>query len=123
VLRHDLRYLPRPLPSYVKENVVLLGDAAHAMTPNLGQGGAQAIEDAVVLGQVAGRPGGPAEYDARRRRRSQSVAAASLRGRAVRPAAQQSGSGRGPQHGDAADAAEAGAEVDGPLRGMAPLTR
>jgi 2-polyprenyl-6-methoxyphenol hydroxylase-like FAD-dependent oxidoreductase len=28
---------------------VLLGDAAHAMTPNLGQGGAQAIEDGFVL--------------------------------------------------------------------------
>jgi 2-polyprenyl-6-methoxyphenol hydroxylase-like FAD-dependent oxidoreductase len=30
-------------------HVVLLGDAAHAMTPNLGQGGAQAIEDGFVL--------------------------------------------------------------------------
>ena len=29
--------------------MILLGDAAHAMTPNLGQGGAQAIEDAFVL--------------------------------------------------------------------------
>ena len=29
--------------------MALLGDAAHAMTPNLGQGGAQAIEDAWVL--------------------------------------------------------------------------
>ncbi|MBK5257026.1 MAG: FAD-dependent monooxygenase [Vicinamibacteria bacterium] len=32
--------------------VTLLGDAAHAMTPNLGQGGGQAIEDAVVLDLV-----------------------------------------------------------------------
>lgn len=31
--------------------VTLLGDAAHPMTPNLGQGGCQAIEDAVVLGR------------------------------------------------------------------------
>ncbi|MBP0662005.1 FAD-dependent monooxygenase, partial [Mycobacterium tuberculosis] len=30
--------------------VALLGDAAHAMTPHLGQGGSQALEDAVVLG-------------------------------------------------------------------------
>ena len=29
--------------------MTLLGDAAHPMTPNLGQGGCQAIEDAVVL--------------------------------------------------------------------------
>lgn len=29
--------------------VLLIGDAAHAMTPNLGQGGAMAIEDAVAL--------------------------------------------------------------------------
>ena len=31
--------------------MTLLGDAAHAMTPNFGQGGAQAIEDAVILGK------------------------------------------------------------------------
>jgi 2-polyprenyl-6-methoxyphenol hydroxylase-like FAD-dependent oxidoreductase len=79
VLHHDLRHLPRPLPTYVRGTVALLGDAAHAMTPNLGQGGAQAIEDAVVLGRVAGKPGGLAEYDAQRRPRSQSVAAASYR--------------------------------------------
>jgi 2-polyprenyl-6-methoxyphenol hydroxylase-like FAD-dependent oxidoreductase len=30
--------------------VALLGDAAQAMTPNLGQGACQAIEDAVTLG-------------------------------------------------------------------------
>ena len=31
--------------------VCLLGDAAHPMMPNLGQGGGMAIEDALVLGQ------------------------------------------------------------------------
>jgi 2-polyprenyl-6-methoxyphenol hydroxylase-like FAD-dependent oxidoreductase len=35
--------------------VLLIGDAAHATTPHLGQGAAQAVEDAVVLGDVAGK--------------------------------------------------------------------
>jgi 2-polyprenyl-6-methoxyphenol hydroxylase-like FAD-dependent oxidoreductase len=82
VLRHDLRQLP-PLPSFVAGPVALLGDAAHAMTPFLGQGAAQAIEDAVVLGAccAAGRavPEALAGYDARRRPRAQAVAAASAR--------------------------------------------
>ncbi|MEM6398563.1 MAG: FAD-dependent monooxygenase [Bacteroidota bacterium] len=33
-------------------NVTLLGDAAHAMTPNMGQGAGQAIEDAYALANV-----------------------------------------------------------------------
>ncbi|MGP6169982.1 FAD-dependent monooxygenase [Microbacterium sp. A204] len=35
-----------------KGRVVLMGDAVHAITPHLGQGAAQAIEDGVVLGEV-----------------------------------------------------------------------
>ena len=35
----------------------MLGDAAHPMTPNLGQGACQAIEDAVVLGECLGEGG------------------------------------------------------------------
>lgn len=36
------------------ENVCLIGDAAHATTPNLGQGACQAIEDAYVIGKLLG---------------------------------------------------------------------
>jgi 2-polyprenyl-6-methoxyphenol hydroxylase-like FAD-dependent oxidoreductase len=77
VLRDDLACLDEPLTTYVKGNVVLIGDAAHAMTPNLGQGANQALEDAVVLASVAGRPDGLAAYDQQRRPRSQRVAKAS----------------------------------------------
>jgi 2-polyprenyl-6-methoxyphenol hydroxylase-like FAD-dependent oxidoreductase len=38
-----------PLGAWHKNRVVLIGDAAHASTPDLGQGAAQAIEDAFVL--------------------------------------------------------------------------
>ena len=38
-----------PLKSFISGRVVLLGDAAHATTPNMGQGAGQAIEDAVTL--------------------------------------------------------------------------
>ena len=44
----DIHELP-PLRHWGNGRVTLLGDAAHAMTPNLGQGACQAIEDAVIL--------------------------------------------------------------------------
>jgi 2-polyprenyl-6-methoxyphenol hydroxylase-like FAD-dependent oxidoreductase len=49
-----VHWIADPLPAYHRGPVALLGDAAHAMTPNLGQGACQAIEDAVVLAWVAG---------------------------------------------------------------------
>jgi 2-polyprenyl-6-methoxyphenol hydroxylase-like FAD-dependent oxidoreductase len=48
IVRTDL-YDLSPLKRWWQGRVMLLGDAAHAMMPNLGQGGAQAIEDALVL--------------------------------------------------------------------------
>ncbi len=48
ILHDDVREL-ETLPTWVEGRVALLGDAAHAMTPNLGQGGCMAIEDALVL--------------------------------------------------------------------------
>ncbi|KAJ7091182.1 FAD/NAD-P-binding domain-containing protein [Mycena epipterygia] len=44
----------RPLPFFVVDRVVLLGDAAHGMSPHLGAGAGQAIEDAYVLASVLG---------------------------------------------------------------------
>ncbi len=42
---HDVE----PLPTLVRGRIALLGDAGHATAPDLGQGGCQAMEDAVVL--------------------------------------------------------------------------
>ena len=39
----------KPIEHYAFGNIVLAGDAAHAMTPNMGQGAGMAIEDAAVL--------------------------------------------------------------------------
>lgn len=40
-----------PIFRWAKGRVALLGDSAHAMQPNLGQGGCMAIEDAFQLGR------------------------------------------------------------------------
>jgi 2-polyprenyl-6-methoxyphenol hydroxylase-like FAD-dependent oxidoreductase len=60
VLHDDVYWIAEPLPAYHRGRVAILGDAAHAMTPHLGQGACQAIEDAIVLASVAGT-GTPAE--------------------------------------------------------------
>jgi 2-polyprenyl-6-methoxyphenol hydroxylase-like FAD-dependent oxidoreductase len=65
--------LARPLATFAVGRVALIGDAAHGMPPDLGQGASQAFEDAASLsGQLAGAgPGDAAErlrrYDAERR--------------------------------------------------------
>ncbi len=80
VLHHDIHELATPLPAFTVGRIALLGDAAHAMTPNLGQGACQALEDAATLaGALAAEltvESALARYDAERRPRSQSVARA-----------------------------------------------
>ncbi|WP_433261267.1 FAD-dependent monooxygenase [Actinosynnema sp. CS-041913] len=76
VLQHDTYELPE-LRTYVSGKVALLGDAAHAMTPNLGQGACQALEDAVTLASTVDTLGvraGLEEYDRARRPRTQMIA-------------------------------------------------
>jgi 2-polyprenyl-6-methoxyphenol hydroxylase-like FAD-dependent oxidoreductase len=59
ILRTDI-YDRGPLGErWGESRVTLLGDAAHPMTPNLGQGACQAVEDAVVLARCL-REGGVA---------------------------------------------------------------
>lgn len=54
ILHDDVRELVE-LPTWTLGRIALLGDAAHAMTPNLGQGGCAAIEDAYVLARCLER--------------------------------------------------------------------
>lgn len=53
-----------PAPWY-RGRVVLIGDAAHANPPNIAQGAAMGIEDAVVLAEEVSRPGSLDEAMAR----------------------------------------------------------
>ncbi|GAA3914087.1 FAD-dependent monooxygenase [Microbacterium invictum] len=86
-----IHYLPieelaGTLGSFVHGRIALLGDAAHAMTPNLGQGGGQAMEDAATLAALLAPLAEDAtpdpvavratlgRYDALRRPRSQRIA-------------------------------------------------
>lgn len=58
ILRHD-QYDRLPLGRMTTGRVALLGDAAHPMTPQLGQGACQALEDAVALGRRLKAAPGP----------------------------------------------------------------
>jgi 2-polyprenyl-6-methoxyphenol hydroxylase-like FAD-dependent oxidoreductase len=82
VLRHDIYWLPK-IYSYHRGSIVLLGDAAHAMTPNLGQGGGQALEDAIALAAAVSRASNVAtalsQYDHERRARTQAMSLTATR--------------------------------------------
>jgi len=79
VLHDDVYWIAEPLPAYHRGRVAILGDAAHAMTPHLGQGACQAIEDAVVLASVAAVGPDLAAYTTARLPRTRMVANGSYR--------------------------------------------
>ena len=56
LMRHDVYHLPGGCPSYVAGRVVIIGDAAHAMLPTIGQGAATALEDGVCVGRMIAAP-------------------------------------------------------------------
>lgn len=76
---HDM---PR-LPTWHRGRLVLLGDAAHAVSPSAGQGASLALEDALVLAKCLRDLGDPeraiAHYEALRRPRAERVVTAGRR--------------------------------------------
>lgn len=77
--RRELYDVSLPHP-FVQHNVALLGDAAHAMAPNLGRGACESLIDAVVLAAAISSTGdlqaGLRRYDRARRRRTRTIVAA-----------------------------------------------
>jgi FAD-dependent urate hydroxylase len=67
------------LDRWAHDRVVLIGDAAHATSPNMAQGAAMALEDALVLADCLQRipaiPDAIAAFEARRRPRTEWVRA------------------------------------------------
>ncbi|WP_093515682.1 FAD-dependent monooxygenase [Stigmatella erecta] len=82
ILRTDI-HDRAPIEKWAEGRVVLLGDAAHPMTPNMGQGGCQAVEDAVVLARClaveAELPAALARYQALRVKRANEFVTRSYR--------------------------------------------
>ena len=77
ILRNAI-YNMASLPQWSVGNTTLLGDAAHPLTPNLGQGACQAIEDAVTLAYILARTASISEglqtYQSRRIPRTRAIA-------------------------------------------------
>ena len=66
-----------PLPTWTDRRVTMLGDAAHPMTPFLGQGAVMAIEDAMLIGRAFDAASTPEEalvvYEGARKERANGV--------------------------------------------------
>jgi len=81
ILKNGAYDLP-PLKRWGHGRVMLLGDAAHPCTPNLGLGGCMALEDALVLAKSFCREATPElalrRYESLRRRRTRHVQQRSL---------------------------------------------
>lgn len=76
ILWNDI-YDLKPIRNFAFGDVVLIGDAAHATTPNMGQGACQAIEDAVILAECLKRSSTAAQafhfFEQHRKKRAQSI--------------------------------------------------
>ncbi len=75
------------VPTWWRERLVILGDAAHATTPTSGQGSSMALEDAVVLAKCLRELPGPqawARYEQLRRQRVESIVALGARASAAK---------------------------------------
>jgi len=82
IFRNDILDRP-PSPGWSRGRIGLIGDAAHPTTPNLGQGGCMAIEDAVVIARHLSREESVAQalqgFEAERYGRTKSIVVDSYR--------------------------------------------
>lgn len=100
--------LQPPLESFVRQNIVLVGDAAHAMLPHLGAGVGQGLEDVHLLSKLLTHPGTTRAklqdvlqaYDIIRVPRANSVLQASTRAGEVWEGRGESGSSFSGRHAD-----------------------
>ncbi len=79
IIHYRAKQMPK-LPTYVRGGIALVGDAAHAMAPNLGRGACETIIDAVTLAEeleTGSVEDALRRYDAQRRPATQRLVAGS----------------------------------------------